>query len=216
MSGDSSSGDISRTLSGIRDLYAGSLARHGVGARSVGWRDEASHRLRFDRLVRIVDPERPFTAADWGCGYGALYAFLDERFGDRLTAYTGYDIAPEMIAAARAAVEAARVRFVQGSEVVEEADYVFVSGTFNVRLEASEADWDRYVKAQLETLFARARRGLAFNLLTSDVDWREPHLFYADPCAYFAFCRQRLSRRVALLHDYPLFEWTMLVLREES
>jgi hypothetical protein len=36
-------------------------------------------------------------------------------------------------------------------------------------------------------------------------------LFYADPLALFEHCRTRFSRRVALLHDYPLYEFTLLV-----
>jgi hypothetical protein len=36
-------------------------------------------------------------------------------------------------------------------------------------------------------------------------------LYYADPLFFFEHCRQRFSRRVALLHDYPLYEFTILV-----
>ena len=46
------------------------------------------------------------------------------------------------------------------------------------------------------------RRGLAFNLLTTYVDWRKDDLYYADPGRYFDFCRRELSRYVTLVHDY--------------
>ena len=45
----------------------------------------------------------------------------------------------------------------------------------------------------------------------SDVDRREARLFYADPVDTFEYCRNRFSRHVALLHDYPLYEFTILV-----
>ena len=37
------------------------------------------------------------------------------------------------------------------------------------------------------------------------------YLFYADPCELFDFCKTRFSQNVALLHDYGLYEFTILV-----
>jgi hypothetical protein len=58
-----------------------------------------------------------------------------------------------------------------------------------------------------------ATRGLAFNVLTlySDPEHRRRELHYADPLALFDFCKKELAPRVALLHDYPLYEFTILV-----
>jgi SAM-dependent methyltransferase len=128
-----------------------------------------------------------------------------------VSAYTGTDISPDMLVAARERVRDPRAEFVQAAAPPHDADYVFVSGTFNVRFDATDEGWGAYVQDTLRILAARARRGLAFNLLTTYVDWRDETLFYADPHAFFDFCRTELSRRVSLLHDYPLYEWTMLV-----
>ena len=38
-----------------------------------------------------------------------------------------------------------------------------------------------------------------------------PDLYYADPCELFDRCKRRYSRNVALLHDYDLYEFTILV-----
>lgn len=211
MSGES----IPKTLDGIRDLYEGNLAEHGTTSKSVGWRDEASQVLRFERLARVIDPGLgEFTVNDWGCGYGAMFGYLDRAHGSRLARYTGYDISPEMLEAARIRCGGPRANFVLGPEVTEAADYTFVSGTFNVKLQAGDADWDAYIKRHLEAMFGKCRRGLSFNLLTSYVDWKAENLFYADPKDFFDFCKTRLSRYVTLHHDYGLFEWTIAVTRE--
>ncbi|HET9706121.1 MAG TPA: class I SAM-dependent methyltransferase [Vicinamibacterales bacterium] len=211
MSGDS----IPKTLDGIKDLYEGNLAEYGTTSKSVGWRDDASQELRFERLVRVIDTGvADFTVNDWGCGYGAMFGYLDRRCGPRLARYTGYDISQEMLDAARRQCEVSRTNFVLGSDVTEAADYTFVSGTFNVRLQASDTDWEAYIKRHLEAMFAKSRRGLAFNLLTSYVDWKAEDLFYADPKDFFDFCKTRLSRFVTLHHDYGLYEWTIAVTRE--
>jgi hypothetical protein len=115
-----------------------------------------------------------------------------------------------MVEAARKSVADSRAEFVLGSDPAP-ADYTFVSGTFNVRFDAPEPEWREWIEQQLRALTATSRRGLAFNLLSTYVDWQEDHLFYGDPRSFFDFCKQELSGRVALLHDYPLYEWTILV-----
>jgi hypothetical protein len=77
----------------------------------------------------------------------------------------------------------------------------------------SDAAWLGYVETTLDRLAALGRRGFAFNLLSrySDPDRRRPDLYYGDPLALFDHCKRRFSPRVALLHDYPLWEFTILV-----
>lgn len=57
------------------------------------------------------------------------------------------------------------------------------------------------------------RRGFGFNLLSlsSDAEKRRPHLFYADPARMLRHCLDRYGRHVALLQDYGLWEFTLLV-----
>lgn len=195
-------------LSPIADLYRESLAEHGAAPKGVGWKDDVQQRLRFDELSGIIEPG-PFTCADFGCGYGAMFDYLASR--QDLTKYIGYDICPEMIDRARARVVDPRAQFTCADAVTDPVDFVFVSGTFNVKLDAPRESWDAFVKRTIAALATKARRGLAFNLFTTRVDYTEPQLFYADPAAYLAFCLDEVSPRVTLVHDYPLYEWTMLV-----
>jgi SAM-dependent methyltransferase len=204
---------LERALQDVRDLYTAGLAEHGATAAAVGWPDPAAQQLRFERLARVLrdhPPAGPVSVADWGCGYGALLEHLDARDDVEVARYDGYDLSAELLAAAARRGDA-RCRWTLGSAPDRDADYVFVSGAFNVRLGASEAAWADHVRATLRALHARARRGLAFNLMTTWVDWRADELFYADPAEWFTFCRRELSRAVSLQHDYPLYEWTMIV-----
>ena len=45
----------------------------------------------------------------------------------------------------------------------------------------------------------------------SDPEFMRPDLYYADPRFLFDYCKRKLSRHVALLHDYGLYEFTVLV-----
>jgi SAM-dependent methyltransferase len=210
----SSGNEVERALSEVEALYAGNLSEYGLESRAVGWPDPQSQLLRFKKLAYVIEadpPDAPISVSDWGCGYGAMFEFLDRRPGFELASYRGYDISPEMVEAARKNVRDPRADFVAGSRIDMDADYTFVSGTFNVRREASEEAWAKFVKRTLVEVGERSRRGFAFNLLTTAVDWRKDDLYYGDPAEYFEFCRTEISEYVALLQDYPLFEWTIAV-----
>ena len=209
--------ETQKPLRGVAELYEKSLSDHGLTSKSVGWKDEASQLLRFDKLSQVIGAggER-FSVNDLGCGYAAMFDYLRQRHDARLSLYHGYDISDEMLAAAGQTVIDQRAIFHKASQASEEADYSFVSGTFNVKMDASDEAWTEHVKETLLQLAAQSRRGFAFNLLSTYVDWKQDNLFYADPLAFFDFCRRNISRYVSLLHDYPLYEWTILVSREKS
>lgn len=61
-----------------------------------------------------------------------------------------------------------------------------------------------------------SRLGFAFNCLTSyfDEDKKRDYLYYADPGIVFDLCKRRYSRNVAVLHDYGLYEFTILVRKQ--
>jgi hypothetical protein len=95
----------------------------------------------------------------------------------------------------------------------EAADYGIASGVLNVRLSRSDDEWAGYLEGVLDVLDQTSERGFAFNCLTSysDADRMRRDLYYADPCALFDLCKRRYSPHVALLHDYGLYEFTILV-----
>ncbi len=104
-------------------------------------------------------------------------------------------------------------RFIESSEPDAVADYSVASGIFNVRMDRSDSEWLAYLENTLDILDRTSRLGFAFNCLTSysDEDKKREDLYYADPCRLFDLCKRRYSRHVALLHDYGLYEFTLLV-----
>jgi hypothetical protein len=59
-----------------------------------------------------------------------------------------------------------------------------------------------FMTTTLRRMYAAARRGIAFNAMTSHVDYRDPELFYVDPMQVFAFCKAELGGHPVLRHDY--------------
>lgn len=201
-------------LGPIAAYYAARLAEHGTSARGVDWNGTEGQVLRLTQLLRLVeDPaEGGFSINDVGCGYGALVDCLDARF-PRFS-YTGLDISAEMVSAAQARHSGRPdCRFVTGATLDRPADYSVASGIFNVRLETPDAAWETHVLSVLDMMADNSTRGFAFNCLTSysDADRMQARLYYASPSRMFDICMQRYGRNVALLHDYGLYEFTILV-----
>ena len=92
------------------------------------------------------------------------------------------------------------------------SDYTVASGVFNVKLDAEVDEWTEYVMETISDAWRAQHLGIAFNMLTS----------YSDPnhaCGPTTQTRRSSSitasgacrRHVALLHDYGLWEFTLLV-----
>ena len=99
---------------------------------------------------------------------------------------------------------------------LEPADYSVASGIFNIRVGRSDEAWRAHLEATLDELDRLSLRGFAFNALTSysDPEYMRDDLYYADPCALFDLCKRRYARQVALLHDYGIYDFTILVRKE--
>lgn len=203
-------------LDRIRAYYENKLSLHGVTAKGVDWNSAESQGRRFESLLTLLDRTRPFSINDYGCGYGALVQHLAESGLD--FSYHGYDISSEMLGRGRE-LHAGRpgVRFSGDPAELRPADYTVASGLFNVKLSAHEDEWTAYVLDTIADLAALSRRGFAFNLLTaySDPERKRGDLYYADPSYFFQHCKESYSRWVALLHDYGLYEFTIVV-REDD
>jgi SAM-dependent methyltransferase len=177
----------------------------------VDWASEVSQQLRFSQLLRLIDGDRDCTLLDYGCGYGALAQRLIAEGGS--FRYTGFDVCTPMVLAARATVHDPRCAFSDCESQLSCVDYTVSSGIFNVRLEASEAEWHEHVASTIAAMAAHSRRGIAFNMLTryADPPLMRDYLYYAEPERYFRLCKEQWSRNVTLLHDYELYEFTVLV-----
>jgi SAM-dependent methyltransferase len=205
------------TIDKVKDLYDNNLSQYGNSSKAVGWNTENCQNLRFEKLTSIIsDRSTSHSINDFGCGYGAHLLYLLNEYKAQIASYNGYDVSEKMLAAAHEHINHVKtsIKLIKSSEVLTMADYSFASGTFNVKFESEDSEWQEHIKKCLRNLDKHSARGFSFNLLTSYVDWKEPHLYYGDPCFWFDFCKRTFSKKVSLIHDYDLWEWTILVLKD--
>lgn len=205
----------SELLNPIAEYYSGRLQEHGATPRGVDWNGEESQFLRFAQLAKLL-PQDGFTVLDFGCGYGALLDYLaEQRYQD--FHYTGLDVSPSMLGAAaekkRQLPHPAQWCSEVNSSPAGAFDYVLASGILNVKLHFDTEQWEAYVHQTVSEFDRLSSKGFAFNCLTaySDEDRKRSDLFYPKPELFFELCKRKYSRNVALLHDYELYEFTILV-----
>lgn len=204
--------DSKDLLAEVADYYSGKLMEYGATPCGVDWNGEDSQILRFAQLSKIIQHVEGFSINDVGCGYGALLDYLQLNYHDFY--YIGCDVCSDMIDAAISRHSQNKgAKFIVAGAPSEEADYGIASGIFNVRQGRSETEWYQYIESILELINSTSRHGFAFNCLTSysDLDKKKNYLYYADPCIVFDLCKTRFSPHVSLLHDYGLYEFTILV-----
>jgi SAM-dependent methyltransferase len=201
-------------LEHVKSYFDKRIREHGASPRGSDWNSETSQHIRFDQLLKVVE-SRTFSILDYGCGYGALADYLVTHGLD--ADYYGYDILESAIETARQAHQGKPKRkFFTEKRQLPACDYTVASGIFNFRGEQSFEEWTEYVLGVLNEFDRLSLRGFSSNFLTkySDAEKMRADLYYADPLFLFDYCKRNFSRDVALLHDYHLYDFTLIIRKD--
>jgi SAM-dependent methyltransferase len=208
--------EISKKLG---DHYGGKFAQHGPTSEGVDWgSDPADHRLRLDRMLAVLDlgiQANP-SILDVGCGFGSLMDLITER-GLSLE-YSGIDMSELMINSAKARHN--NVDWFVGDALKIEGnrifDYVVCNGVFTQKLETSIKAMDLYLYSLVTRMFELCRIGIAFNVMTTHVNFMASNLFYKNPVELMGWCLSALTSKIRLDHAYPMYEYTIYLYREDA
>lgn len=200
-------------LSKIEKLYDENVVQFGIDAKAVGWGTKEKQYLRFQKLTEVISKtDKNISLNELGCGYGELVKYMNNNTFD-LKTYYGYDISQKMLDLAKKNLcdaQSVDVELFCSPNINTSAKYTITSGIFNVRFNESKEAWQAYIESTLLKISANSSKGFSFNMLTKYVDYESPDLFYGDPLYFFDFCKKHF-KKVSLLHDYSLHEFTLLV-----
>lgn len=201
-----------KVLKSIGPHFDERLKAHGANYEGLGYNSDHAQEIRFDQLLKVIDTSKPFSCIDYGCGFGSLAPYM-QKLGYRFS-YMGFDISAGMIAQANK-MKPADVDWTFTTKVsdLKPVDYTIGCGIFNLRFEAKDEDWMAYILETLESMDELSNTGFSFNMLTmySDADKMRSDHYYSNPGFFFDYCKRHFSRNVALLHDYEIYDFTILV-----
>lgn len=197
-------------------LVEGLFEIHGDSHRGLGYPKnegfDARYRVYLDVIRFGPSPKQPGTLLDVGCGTGRL---LDEIKSSRWRniSYRGIDLSPLLIEAARA--KHPEETFIEGDPFdtkgiwLENPSYVVFGGIFTCKLKMSQEQMTDYMVRLLRLAFTHCRVGLAFNVMSSHVDWQRDDLFHVPFDQMADLLQANFGRNYIFRADYGLFEYTV-------
>jgi SAM-dependent methyltransferase len=195
--------EIPQLLKPVAHSYDWSINKYGPIHRAAAWRDKERQQRRFDIFTGLLayDTNRDnVTINDLGCGYGAMFDTYRKLPQFNNGSYFGYDISKAMIEAAKQKVSDPRAFFILSHKATENADYSFVSGTYNMKMAADEDEWLEYIEESIVHLWSKTKISMGFNMLNIESPLREHTLYYADPNHFVKFCQKNLGANVRMIN----------------
>jgi len=196
----------------LKENYKLLYKKYGTSANAMQWADAKSQYRRFEILCQVSTEIN--SVIDIGCGVGELLNYLlGSGFKGK---YLGIDFVEEFI-------EHAQNRYsdypdigficadVANYKLPKKYDFVVLSGVFNNKMAKNE----QFMISTINELFEVCKVSIAFNAMSTYVDYQDDHLYYADPLSIFDYCKKHLTRKITLRHDYLVkdnsipFEYTM-------
>jgi hypothetical protein len=123
--------------------------------------------------------------------------------------YLGVDVfdAPLALARTRWPQHRFELRDVRDSPLPPQSfDWALICGVFTGRFTLGREQMEQMAHETLEMAWSAARIGVTFNAMSTHVDWERDDLFHWPLDAIMSFCKDRLSRHVAVRLDYGLWE----------
>jgi SAM-dependent methyltransferase len=209
--------NIEETQKKLNQFFIERLNLYGATPKGVDYNSPEAQEVRFNQLVKVINPTQKFTVIDYGSGYGGMFDFIHKKGWD--FEYYGIDLIEKMVRAGREAhKDFPNAHFTTDEKDVPLADYLLACAIFNIKMETPYEEWQEFTLQTLRNMDKLCSKGFSFNMLTkySDTDRmaERPDLFLGDPLLYFDFCKRNFSRDVALLHDYGLYDFTILVRKD--
>lgn len=180
----------------IKKHYRKLLIEHGDSAESAQYSNRATQEKRLQILTDIA-PLQNKKILDFGCGTGHLATYLAEQ-GTEIE-YFGVDIVEDFFEFGRSKHPKHQFGLLKDFKD-EKFDFAFVSGVFNNKMEDNRT----FYQSTLIDLFSRVKQGIAFNMMSTYVDYQDDGLFYEEPEKAFSFIKNKLTPRVSLRHDYQV------------
>jgi len=196
--------------------YEECLARYGDTHLGVDWPRAEHVDIRYRVMLEVIrDTLSKVSLLDFGCGASHLYEYIQRN---QLTyiEYTGLDISEKFIALCREKFPSVRyycMDILTEGDSLPDFDYVVMNGVFTEKRSLSYSEMLDYFFQVLRKVYEKTRIGLAFNVMSSHVDWERDDLFHLPLDTMAAFVTKELSRDFIVRNDYGLYEYTTYIYR---
>lgn len=189
--------------------YTKAFQTYGDDTKSCCW--DRVQIERYFELSKIADLQNE-SILDVGCGIGGFYEYITNK-GIKPCRYFGIDIVDGMIETARKKYPQAEFKTINllADELpVKEHDYGIICGVFNLLDKSDSAD---FTKMMLSKVWKYCRKGMAFNFISSYVNYMDDKMSYHSPIDILQFVIENLSSKAEIHHHYYKCDTAVYVYR---
>jgi SAM-dependent methyltransferase len=212
----------------IVDHYEQCLEKYGDSPEGVDWTRAEQVDRRYQVMLELINyRERSFDVCvpvdllDYGCGLSHLYGYIQKQKLSWIH-YFGLEISTKFYEMSRRKYPDQVYFLVDILEAEAEKkigrdfDYVVMNGVFTEKRDLTYEHMWRYFKSVIKKVYPLAKKGLAFNLMSKQVEWEKDFLFHVPLDQLAEFLTQELTRDFIIRNDYGLYEYTVYVYKNKN
>jgi len=202
-----------QTTKKIIQIYEKNFIDYGDTFKGVGWNNSKNAIKRYMEISKLFNGiNKKISILDIGCGTSLYYEFLKKKYKN--FRYFGADSSNLMIQKSIEKfpkVKYYKCDFISSSIKNKSFDYSIINGVFTQKGNTSDIEMTRYIRKILLNVNKVSKKGIAFNLLSPSVDWKNKKNFYPNLDQFFDFLTKKISRNIVINHSYGLYELIIYV-----
>lgn len=205
----------------IVDFCESCLEKYGDNYLGVAWtKKKEDVDTRYKVMLDVIKEDTPgrIRLLDFGCGASHLYEYILLHKLDHIE-YSGLDISEKFMSLSRSkypAINYYHVDVLEDCADLPDFDYIVINGVFTAKCKLSFDEMLSYFQETVIRVFEKAKMGIAFNVMSKQVDWEREDLFHLPFDLLSSFLTKNISRHFIIRHDYGLYEYTTYVYKQPN
>jgi len=189
---------------------------HGDTHLGVDWPKQETAETSYRVMLELMRPsvQGRVSLLDFGCGASHLYEYMTRHGLHNRIEYCGLDVSEKFIELSRRKFPSNTyycLNILDNADCLPNFDYIVINGVFTEKLDLSFDEMLTFFKDMVSQVATKARIGIAFNVMSKQVDWEREDLFHLPFDVLAHFLTKKISKNFIIRHDYGLYQYTTYV-----
>ena len=188
---------------------------YGDTSQGVDWPNQEDAETRYRVMIEALHFAPSETLLDFGCGLAHFHDFL-EGYDALDVKYAGLELSDKMLGAIKKkkpAIDFYSNDVISDGWQIPQFDFTVMNGVFTEKLHLETDQMFDYMTKLIKIVFDNSKVGLAFNVMSTQVDWERDDLFHLSLDKLAWFIKEDLSRKYIIRNDYGLYEYTVYIFK---
>ncbi len=188
----------------IVEHYEKCYEQFGDTPKGVDWTKEEQVDLRYQTMLELINfREKSFNISkevsllDYGCGLSHLFEYIQNNHINYID-YTGLEISNKFFNESKKKFP--MINYILGDILRDKNllqtkyDYIVMNGVFTEKRDLVYIDMFEYFEKMITRIYSYCNKGIAFNVMSKQVDWEIDTLFHVPMDDMANFLTKKISR----------------------